>query len=407
VRRTRIGRTLLLIVAFMAGLSSWAASTKVVSVSSDPGPTLWLPAGAEQEDQVGAVEEVTRFRRTWSLLFGQEPNLSDPVEVAPSGSIEETLFGTLWQQAAPSVAPDDRPAVLGALRWAVLEDPSGVMNPLAKTAASGRWDASLVGGVPLYVFLMEEVAEPAFLREALPPGSEAERLKAALSRRGSSWGPFWNRYASWLLAHAVEWGLMTPASGTLPAVWMLDTSLAPGEMSGWKFPLADLSAGLNLEFSGEATPGLRLFHVSTDDLGRVTGAGLCDLKPGPMTLPKAGTWLWIFLWNTSGSETGAGTALTLWSSYDAPFQVTESVVRAGVLDLHLREGAGVADYCLWAPPENSQESSPVATFPSEGEGEHIYRLPIPLKPGSGFRLSCRTLAGGAYSAELPVEEQAP
>ena len=397
----------LLIVALMAGLSGWAASTKVVSVSSESGPTLWLPAGVEQEDQVGAVEEVTRFRRTWRLLFGHEPDLPDPLEVPAGGTLEETLFGTLWQQAAPSVAPADQAAVIGALRWIVLEDPSGVMGPLAKTAASGRWDASLASGVPLYVFLMEEVTEPAFLREALPPGLGAERLRAALSKRGISWERFWNRYASWLLAHAVEWGLMTPASGTLPAVWMLDAPMAPGEMSGWTFPLADLSVGLDLEFSGEPSPGLRLFHVSTDDLGRVTGSGLCELNPGAMTLPKTGKWVWIFLWNTSGLETGAGTALTLWSSYEAPFQVTESVVRAGVLDLHLREEAGIADYCLWAPTEDSKESSPVATFPSDGEGEHIYRLPIPLKTGSGFRLSCRTLAGGAYAAELPAEEPAP
>lgn len=404
--RTWICRTLL-ILALLADLSVWAVSTRVVAVSSEPGPTLWLPAGVEQEDQVGAVEEVARFRRNWSLLFDREPELSDPIEVPAGGNLEETLFGILWQQAAQSLAPADHAAVLGALRWAVLEDPSEVMNSLAKTAASGRWDASLAGGVPLYVFLMEEVAEPAFLREALPPGPNAQRLKAALSRRGTSWNRFWNRYVSWLLAHAVEWGLMTPASGTLPAVWMLDPPLAPGEMSGWKFSLADLAAGVKLEFSGEAMPGLRLFHVSTDELGRVTGAGVCDLKPGPMTLPKAGKWLWIFLWNTSGSDAGMGMALTLWSSYDVPFEVTGSFVKAGVLDLHLREEAGIADFCLWALPGGSPESSPLATFPSEGEGEHLYRLQIPQKTGSGLRLSCRTLAGGAYSADLPAEEQAP
>ena len=404
--RTWMVRTLF-ILAILADLSVWAASTRVVSVPSEPGPTLWLPAGAEQEDQVGAVEEVARFHRSWSLLFGRAPEWSDPVEVPAGGSLEETLFGILWQQAAQSLAPADRAAVLGALRWTVLEDPSEVMNSLGKTAASDRWDASLAGGVPLYVFLMEEAAEPAFLREALPPGPRAQRLKAALSRRGASWDRFWNRYASWLLAHAVEWGLMTPASGTLPAVWMLDAPLAPGEMSGWKFPLADLAAGVKLELSGEAMPGLRLFHISTDDLGRVTSAGLCDLKPGPMTLPRAGKWLWIFLWNTSGSETGTGTALTLWSSYEVPFEVTGSSVKAGVLDLHLREEAGIADFCLWAPPGDSPESSPMATFPSEGEGEHIYRLQIPLETGRGLRLTCRTLAGGAYAADLPMEEPAP
>lgn len=394
-------------MALLAALPLWAVSGRVVPASSGSGPTLWLPAGTDPEDQAGALEETARFRRSWRLLFGREPELSDPLEVPASGNQEETLFGILWQQAAEPLAPADRPAVLGALRWTVLEDPSQIMDSLAKTSASGRWDATLAEGVPLYVFLMEEVTEPAFLGEALPPGPKDQRLKAALTRRGASWNRFWNRYASWLLAHAVEWGFVKPASGTLPAVWMLDAPLAPGEMSAWRFPQADLTAGVGLEISGEAIPGLRLFHVTTDDLGRVTGVGLCDLKPGTLSLPRTGKWLWLFLWNTSGVEAGTGCALTLWSSYEAPFQVMGSSLKDGVLDLQLREEAGIADFHLWAAPDHSPGSAAVADFASEGQGEHSYRLQVPPNTGSGLRLSCRTMAGGAYSADLPAEESGP
>ncbi len=397
----------LLIVAFLAALPLWAASDRVVPVSSESGPTLWLPAGTDLEDQAGALEETTRFLRSWNLLFGRAPELSDPLQVAGGGTLEETLFGVLWQQASGSLAPADRASVRGALRWSVLEDPSAIMESLAKTAASGRWDASLAEGVPLYVFLMEEATEPAFLREALPPGSKAHRLKAALSRRGASWSRFWNRYASWLLGHAVEWGFVAPASGTLPAVWMLDAPLAPGEMPAWRFPQADYASGVSLEVSGESVQGLRLFHVSTDDFGRVTGSGLCDLKPGILSLPKSGKWLWLFLWNTSEIEAGRGVALTLWSSYEAPFEILGSSLKDSVLDLQLLEEPGIADFRLWAAPGRSPVSAPLAEFVSEGEGEHGYRLQVGPGAGRGLKLSCRTLAGGAFSADLPAEEPAP
>lgn len=397
----------LLIVAFLAALPLWAASDRVAPVSSESGPILWLPPGADLDDQAGALEETARFIRSWTLLFGRAPELSDPVQVPGGGSLEEALFGILWQQAAGALPPADRQAVRGALRWSVLEDPAAIMDSLAKTSASGRWDASLAEGVPLYVFLMEEATEPAFLREALPPGPKAHRLKAALSRRGASWNRFWNRYASWLLCHAVEWGFVTPASGTLPAVWMLDAPLAPGEMSAWRFPQTEYASGVSLEVSGEAVQGLRLFHVSTDDLGRVTGAGLCDLKPGTLSLPRSGKWLWLFLWNTADIEAGTGAALTLWSSYEAPFEVVGSSLKDGVLDLQLREEPGIADFRLWADPGRSPVSAPLAEFESEGQGEHSYRLLVPHEAGHGLRLSCRTLAGGAYSADLPAEEPAP
>lgn len=398
---------LLLVVTLLTAQPLWAAAGSVVPVSSESGPILWLPPGTDLEDQAGALEETARFMRSWSLLFGRVPELSDPLQVPDGGTLEETLFGILWQQAAGSLAPADRPAVQGALRWSVLEDPAAIMGALSKIAASGRWDASLAEGVPLYAFLMEEATEPAFLREALPPGHKAHRLKAALSRRGASWDRFWNRYASWLLGHAVEWGFVAPASGTLPAVWMLDGPLAPGEMSAWRFPQADYASGVSLEVSGEAVQGLRLFHVSTDDLGRVTGAGLCDLEPGTLSLPRSGKWLWLFLWNTSEIEAGTGAALTLWSSYEAPFDVMGSSLKDGVLDLQLHEEPGIADFRLWTKPNRSPDAAPVAEFPSEGQGEHSYRLLVPYKAGHDLRLSCRTLAGGAYSADLPAEEPAP
>ncbi len=398
---------LILILALAATLSAAAAQPRVVVVESGPELTLWLPAEAGQEEQATALDEVARYRQAWSRLAGHDADLPDLIEVAPGGSLRETLFGTLWRFTNSTAPPSERAALWGALRWAVLGDEAPLRAEVERFVSGGRMDESFAGGPALVVFLTQEVEDAAFLRDALPPGPHATRLKAALVSRGLTWDRLWNRYAAWLLARAVEWGLVKPTPGSLPAVWMLDKPLAPSELLGWRIALADPVAGVNLEASGAAGQGLRLVHIFTDEAGRVLEAGLCDVGQGPLSLPRRGAWLWVFLWNASAETSGQGAALTLWSSFGAPFSVVSASLRSGTLDLLLRQEPGIADFRLWGPASGGSRQAPLATFLSEGEGDQHYRLTVPAAGGGALRLSCRTLAGGSYAADLPLGESSP
>ena len=400
-------RSLLLVILLLAALPFRAAERRVVVLTPDQGLTLWLPAGADEDDQAGALEQVARYRRTWSLLVGREAALPDLIEVEAGGSLDDALFGTLWRLTNNTVPASRRAALWGALRWAVLEDLTPVRSELERLVASGRLDDSFAQGPAMVIFLMEEVSDRSFLRDALPPGPAAANLKAALAARGMTWERLWNRYAAWLLAHAVEWGVTTIAPGTLPAVWMLDRPLAPGEIAGWRIALADPAAGVSVEPSWITGQGMKLLHVFTDDQGRVLEAGLGDLEPAPLSLPRRGAWLWVFLWNTSLADEGQGAALTLWSTFDAPFSVVDASLQSGTLELLLRQNPGIADFRLWALPSGGSEQEPLASFPSEGEGDHHYRVPVGDPEGRAFRLSCQTFAGGSYSAEVPLGEAEP
>jgi hypothetical protein len=399
--------TLFLVLSLAAVLPARAADQRVVVLASGPELTLWLPAGAGQEEQAAALGEVARYRQAWGLLAGRDAVLPDLIEVAPGGSLRETLFGTLWRFTNSTVPAGERAALWGALRWAVLDDQTPVRTEVEHLVAGRRMDESFARGPALLTFLSEDVGDGAFLREALPPGPGASRLRAALAARGITWDRLWNRYAAWLLAHAVEWGAVKPSAGSLPAVWMLDKPLAPSELLGWRIALADPVAGVNLEASGASGQGLRLFHVFTDEKGHVLEAGLCDLDQRPLSLPRQGVWLWVFLWNASAEESGQGAALTLWSSFWVPFSVVSATLRAGTLDILLRQEPGIADFRVWGHAPSESKQIPLATFPSEGEGDRHYLLPLPASDGSALRLSCRTLAGGAYSTDIPAGDNAP
>ena len=266
----------------------------------------------------------------------------------------------------------------------------------------------LARGVPaLLSFYRRRWRSPPFsarpCRRGPGPRGSGPRCRA----RGISWDRFWNRYASWLLAHAVEWGLMTPASGTLPAVWMLDSS--PGawrDVRAGSSPWRTSPRGSIWSFPGRRAgpPPLPCLHGRPG--ARARSPGLCDLRPGPLSLPRSGdVALDLPLEHLRSEEPGQGAALTLWSSYEAPFSVTEAILQGRGPGPPPARGAGHRRLSVWGrAPEESKRVLPLATFPSEGEGEHIYRLPCPAQDGTGLRLSCRTLAGGAYSADLPAEE---
>jgi hypothetical protein len=398
---------LFLVLALAAALSARAAERRVVVLTSGPELTLWLPAGAGQEEQDSALGELARYQRSWSLLSGHDAALPNLIEVAPGGSLRETLFGTLWRLTNFTVPAPERAALWGALRWEVLDDQAPIRAEVERLVAGGRMDESYARGPALLTFLSEEVEDGHFLREALPPGPGASHLKAALAARGVSWDRLWNRYAAWLLARAVEWGALKPSAGSLPAVWMLDKPLAPSELLGWRVALADPVAGVDLQASGASGQGLRLFHVFTDERGRVLEAGLCDLDQSPLSLPRRGAWLWVFLWNASAEAAGQGAALTLWSGFNAPFSVVSATLHSGTLDLLLRQEPGIADFSLSGLAPGESKQAPLAAFPSEGEGDQHYLLPLSASGGSPLRLSCRTLAGGSYSEDLPLGDVTP
>lgn len=405
-------RWIMLLASLVLGVgSTWAAADRVTVVGGDGTPSLWLPEQATSAQQASALDETSRFQRQWTRFFGAAPPLADPVVVPAGGDLGEALFAALWRSASTSLAAPDRPAALGALRWAVLGDSSAVMATLAHAASTAQWGPALAERTPIYSFLADQMADPSFLAEALPPGPGALRLRNALAKRDVAWDVFWNRYMAWLLTRAVAWGMVAPAKGSLPAVWVLDSQLKPGELTGWRFPVKDPAEGVSLELSGDVAPDVRLFHLFTDDLGRVTSSGITGLKPGPLVLPRRGSWLWVFIWNASNSEAAAGAALTLWSSYQAPFVVLDSSRKGTVLDLHLREGEGIGDYRLWSLPQDGpapQTPGLAGAFPSEGEGDHYYRLQLAEAPsGVHLRLTCRTLAGGSYSTDVPARESGP
>ncbi len=402
-------RTAIVLVLALAAVCAFSAPERVVVVGLDNSAAMWLPAPATPAQQTRAVVALNRFEKVWARLFGSQVDLPDPLVIPASANLPESLFSTLWLSASASLAAEDRPAALGALRMILMDDPSAYGEALSRAYGSGRMGPSLAEGVLLYAFLQEEAANPAFLPEALPPGAGAQRLRAALARHGVSWDVFFNRFVGWILTRAIDAGLPAPASGTLPAVWVLDSHLAPGEVSGWRFLVTDPAVAVSLEIAGEVPPGVRLFHVFTDELGRTVGAGLCDLKGGPLVIPRRGKYLWAFIWNASATESLTSAALTLWSSYQAPFTLLGSSLHSGVLDLRLREEAGVADYHLWGGPADQAGSSKVLgePFASEGEGEHHYRIPLQDPPTLDFRLTCRTIAGGSYSTALPPPEKVP
>ncbi len=401
---------LLAVLVFGAG-SALDAAGRVTVVGGDGTPSLWLPEQTPSAQQAAALDEVSRFQRRWTAFFGGAASLPDPVVVPAGGDLGEALFAALWRPASTSLAPPDRPSALGALRWAVLGDSSAVRATLAHAASAAQWGPALAEKPTLYVFLSEQMADPSFLAEALPPGPGALRLRNALARRDVPWDMFWNRYMAWLLTRAVAWGLVAPAKGSLPAVWVLDAQLKPGELTGWRFPVKDPAEGVSLELSGDVAPDVRLFHLFTDDLGRITSSGMTGLKPGPLVLPRRGSWVWVFIWNASNSEADAGAALTLWSSYQVPFVVLDSSRKGTVLDLHLRESEGIGDYRLWSLPQDEPETQSAGlagAFPSEGEGDHYYRLQLADAPsGVHLRLTCRTVAGGSYSTDVPARESGP
>jgi hypothetical protein len=376
-------------------------------VSLPSGFTLWLPPQTSVEGEILARTELESFDAAWSLYFGQPAPLPPSLEVLHSPNLAAAIFDALWRAASPALAHSEKANVLAAFRHLVLRDRSALKPALEAFVVSGRLDERLLDGPLVYVFLQEEVADASFLAQSLPPGKGGAGLRAALESRGVSWNSFWNRFSSWVLARAVESGLLPTQAAALPAVWILDRPLPPGGFSSWKFSLEEPDGGVDLESSTQPAPGLRLLSFYTDADGRVVQQGLAPLSLAPVLLPKQGAVLWIVVWNAGAQEAGDGLVLTAWTDFAAPFHIRSASLEDQVCDLSLSERAGVANYQLWSRPDadHSFELLPVPAFLSDGAGDHRYRVTLPSAPpeGTEFQLSCRTAGGGTYASPLRIE----
>jgi hypothetical protein len=397
----------ILILALMAiPLLALPGDDPVAIVTTAHGPTLWLPAQTSQAAQAAAAGEVARYQEAWTGFFGSPPPLPDPLTVSGAGSLPEELFAALWQACAPGLRPEEREGAASALRAVVLDDPAPLLVPVARALSEGRLDGSLLSGPLPYLFFRSEVQTKGFLPKALPPGPGASRLRAALANQGVSWNQFWNRFTSWIVERGLRYHLLSTQTGTLPAVWLLDSDLAPGQFTAWRFQLSEVDEGVGLQVAGGAPSGIRLLSFYTDGAGRVIQSGVCDLKGPRLLFPRNGRTLWLVLLNDSDQSEGADLTMTLWKEVAPPFTVRRASLDGKSCDLFVEEQSGVAFYDLTGRSSGSEKftSLGIAPFPSEGGGNHHYRLPIQgSQPNlTEIRLTCTTLAGGTYAATAPL-----
>ena len=387
-------------------LAQQAGPERVTILPTAAGFTLWLPGRVSTREQVAVLGVVNRFSRTWGLFFRTPPSMPDPLVVPSGPDLRKGVFSSLWRQAALALDPAEQAGVQEAFRFLVLDDAIPLLDHLARAVGDGRLQQLPLTAPLLYVFLKESVSESGFLPQALPPGPDGGRLAEALASRGISQEHFRNRYASWLLSRAVESRLIKRPQATLPAVWMLDSDLAPGETAGWRFTLEDGESGLDLEAAGSPSPGLLILGIYSDEAGRPVHSSLWEAGEGRAILPRQGSDLWLFLWNTGDQSQGAGLTLTLWKESRPPFAVLQASLSGTSCDVLLGERPGVADYEVTPIGASAQPEPAPLRFRSDGEGLNHYhlRLDSRLPQASALRISCRTTAGGTYATEIPLGE---
>jgi hypothetical protein len=388
----------------LPSLAQQAQTERVTVVPTAAGFSLWLPGEATLRDQIAVLGVVNRFSKTWANLFGARPVLPDPLVVPAGPDLRKGAFASLWRQASAALEPAEQAGVQEALRYLVLDDPAPVLDPLAEAVQGGRVVQVPLASPLLYVFLRESVREPGFLPQALPPGPEGGRLAEALAAWGVPSESLRSRYAAWLLSKALEFRLIRRSQAQLPAVWVLDSDLAPGETAVWRFGLDEGEAGLDLECVGSASPGLRLLAIFTDEAGRPVHASVWEAGDGPAVLPRKGPDLWFFLWNAGDQDRGAGLTLTLWKEARPPFTALQATWSGATCEVLLDERAGVFDYEVVPVGDALPTDAVRLTFASVGEGLNRYHLRANsgLPSASEVRVSCRTLAGGTYSSVVPV-----
>jgi hypothetical protein len=409
----KIGRlwVILLFLALAMPLMALPEDVGTPVVAPASGTTLVLPPQTRVQGVYLARSEVQRFQDFWETFFGRRFTFPDTLVIPPSPNLAEAVFDTLWRQAAINLRPGEESSVRVALRRALLGDPNALVAELESLSRNHRLDLEPYRNPLLYCFLQDEVSDKTFLTRALPPGPNAANLKQALEERGVSWDAFCNRFATWILKQAIELRKIQASPGTLPAVWVLDSDLSPGAFMGWRFPASDPVTAVDAQLAGDAQPGIRMICLYTDNAGRVVHCSVNTPGADVMLFPREGATLWAFIWNASDQDTGNGLTLTFWKDYDLPFQVKEAYKNDATLDLSLVESAGIADYQIFARTRTGGAFSQVDTPPflSEGEGLHHYRLTLPpsLSASSEYQISCRTLAGGTYSAPFKPEDAEP
>ncbi len=403
IKRRTLSALLVLALAF--AVLPAVASERVGVVRAADGATLWFPASAPNKGVRKALAVRRSFIKTWKAYFGNPPLLPDPLAVPAGRDLSESLFYAMWSASAKTLAPDNRAAALASLRGAVLGDPAPLMAALAGAADGRILDAAMLNSPLTYAFLMEEVGDPSFLPKALPPGPGGDRLRSAVHGSGLSWDAYANRFAAWIFRKMIEARILTAPPGSLPAVWVINHDIPAGGFEVWSFPLSKEEEGVDLRSASSCPNGFRLISLYTDHLGRVVREGVGSLSESLMRMPKAGSTLWVVLWNGGSEAGGTGLTFTLWKDLEPPF-IINSAKRAGKkLDLLLREGPGILDYFLW---ERGASGGPLHTmalpsFSSRGEGLHLYRLLLPgsVKNGIPLSLSCRMNSGGSFAAPIP------
>jgi hypothetical protein len=393
-------------VCVFAASAVAAEVSRVTMVPTSDGFTLWLPDRTPVKDQLAALGLSHGFARTWEGFFGTRPAVPDPLVVPPSKDLRDGLFQALWQHASESLEPADQPAALAAFRFLILDDASGLQEELAPTILRGRIGTLPLTGPLLYIFLKENVRESYFLQQALPPGPDGARLKAALAARGTPWDLFRNRFVAWMYSWAIESRLILPPAGSLPAVWMPEGDLEPGEISLWRFILDDADEGVDVDVAVEPEQGLLVMSYYTDEAGRPVQAGLSELKSGRMAFPRQGRTLWLLLWNTASYRAGAGLALTIWKDFQSAFTVKQASLKGSQCDLLIDEAPGIAEYEIAPCGAKGKSLSAPYTFLSEGDGMHHYhvRFPGSVSNAVSLRLTCRTASGGSLSANVLLTE---
>ena len=362
------------------------------------------------EGQAGAgysPEEVrASYFRVWEGFFGARPPVREDF-IATENASAEQVFQYLWLSSRPLIPSRDRQAVLGALRYKVLGDPTALVETLNRLAGRGRFSTADFHGVLLYIFLDEDVADASFLPATLPTSGSLAKVQEAVKARGIGWGDFVARFEAWALSKVVEAGLLEPPLLVPPAVWGLDSGLQAGGFTVVKIVQGDLAHAVLGQVAGDADSRLRMLAISAAPAGGTAAVSLFEPPEKNMGFAAEEKVFYLAVLNPEFEPISAGgIAMTFWNSFEPLFEVTRASVDESACSLTIEELEPVSTYTLWTRVGEGAPLGQVGDpFPSVGEGSNRYRIALPFTPPSGstFRLTGRLNTGSEISLDLNLE----